>query len=639
MKLHWLIPSTFGTIFMLSSPAMAAKLESWRFDSNQNRLEINTSGAVQPQAQLIFNPTRLVIDLPNTEFGRSQLTQPVGGAIRAIRIGQFDKQTTRLVIEFTPGYTIDPNLVKFTGASSSRWIVQLPNLEAEAAPASGYIGQQAAETPALIPPSSPFTPAASPKNIYNMVTTTPVTLPNQDIAAKITREVVQIENLRVTGDGFFIQTSGGNPQIQVNRSEDNRIINLDITGAALSSNLKQRDQLINRYGVNRIEFTQLSSKTPTVRMTLRVDSNSPDWRATSGGTSGFVLLPNRLSRVKENQPAISNVSANVSNSPATIQSVELAGNGTQLLIRADQAVSATGNWDRTTGLFRITIPNAKLANRVTGPAFNANSPVLRVRLQPQANNTVLVFVQPASGVQIGELNQFGEKLLALQLQRSRQSTPPISLPPLPSVNSRQLPDPSTDNSQIRSQPQPRQSVPRGKLLVVIDPGHGGKDSGAPGLGGLLEKDVILPIGKRVAAILEQNGVQAVMTRDADFFVELQGRVDIAERVNATLFVSIHANAVDNRPDVNGLEVYYYDSGYGLAESVRKAILQDIGTIKDRGTRKARFYVLRKSSMPSILVETGYMTGREDNPRLGSREYQNRMADAIARGILKYLQQR
>jgi N-acetylmuramoyl-L-alanine amidase len=174
---------------------------------------------------------------------------------------------------------------------------------------------------------------------------------------------------------------------------------------------------------------------------------------------------------------------------------------------------------------------------------------------------------------------------------------------------------------------------------VIDPGHGGKDSGAPGLGGLLEKDVILPIGKRIAAILEQNGVQAVMTRDADFFVELQGRVDIANRVNANLFVSIHANAVDNRPDVNGLEVYYYDSGYGLAESVRTTILQDISTIKDRGTRKARFYVLRKNSMPAILVETGYMTGREDNPRLGSPVYQNRMADAIARGILKYLQQR
>ncbi|WP_413176125.1 N-acetylmuramoyl-L-alanine amidase [Anabaena azotica] len=631
MKLHWLIPSTVGTIFMLSSPAMAARLESWRFDTNKNRLEINTSSPVQPQAQLIFNPTRLVIDLPGTTFGRPQLTQQVGGSIRAIRIGQFDEQTTRLVVELMPGYTLDPNLVKFTANTGSRWLVQLPQIIAEALPSSGNTGEQAAETPAFIPPQSPFTPAATPSNTYNMVTTSPVTLPNQEVAISPTERVTQIENLRVTGDGFFIRTSGGNPQIQVNRSLDNRTINLEITGAALSSNLKQRDLLINRYGVSRIQFTQVSSRTPIVRMTLRVDSNSPDWRATSSGNDGFVVLPNRFTRLPNSQ-----LSTQIpSNSPATIQAVELAANGTQLLIKANQAVSATGAWDRSSGLFRIIIPNAKLASKVQGPAFDANSPILRVRLQPQAPNNVVVLVQPASGIQIGELNQVGEQILALQLQSSRRLQPPISLPPLPGTRG-QLPS-IEDNPQPRQ--QPRLSVPRGKLIVVIDPGHGGKDSGAPGIGGLLEKDVILPIGRRVAAILEQNGVQAVMTRDADFFVELQGRVDIAKRVNATLFVSIHANSVDSRPDVNGLEVYYYDSGYDLAEVVRKTILQDISTIKDRGTRKARFYVLRKNTMPAILVETGYMTGREDNPRLGSPEYQSRMADAIARGILKYLQQR
>lgn len=219
-----------------------------------------------------------------------------------------------------------------------------------------------------------------------------------------------------------------------------------------------------------------------------------------------------------------------------------------------------------------------------------------MRLQSQSPNTVVVLIQPASGVQIGELNQVSEQILALQLQRSRNIS---NLPPL---NSTQLPEINTENPIKRPQIGQYPSVPKGKLLVVIDPGHGGKDSGAPGIGGLLEKDVVLPISLRVASILEQNGVQAVLTRDADFFVELQGRVDIAKRVNATLFVSIHANSVDGRSDVNGLEVYYFDSGYGLAEVVRKTILQNISTIKDRGTRKARFYVLRKSSMPSILVE-------------------------------------
>ena len=630
MKLHWLLSSTIGTIFMLSSPAMAAKLESWRFDGNQNRLEINTLGNVQPQAQLIFNPTRLVIDLPGTTFGRPQLTQQVGGGIRSIRVGQFDEQTTRIVVELTAGYTLDPTRVQFLATTGERWTVQLPTPETENVPAKNTEGQQGEVIARETSPRT-STPTFSPRNIYNVVRTGSLNPPNNRM---LVARVTQIENLRVTGDGFFITTSGGNPQIQVNRSNDQKAINIDITGATLSPNLEQRDLVISRYGVSRIQFTQLQTSPSIVRLTLQVDENSPNWRATTSSVGGFVVLPNNGvaqlpggNSVRPIQPA--------NNSTASIQSVELANNGTQLLIRADQTLSATGGWDTTSGLFRITINNAKLAPKVIGPTFSANSPILRVRLQPAESNSVIVLVQPAAGVQIGELNQIGDQLLALQLQRSSSITPPIALPPLPSVNSGQFPNP-IDNPRTISQPRTHSSVPKGKLLVVIDPGHGGKDSGAPGLGGLLEKDVILPIGKRVAAILEQNGVQAVLTRDADFFVELQGRVEIAKRVNATLFVSIHANSVDNRPDVNGLEVYYYDSGYALAEVVRNTILQDIGTIKNRGTRKARFYVLRKNSIPSILVETGYMTGYEDNPRLGTPQYQNRMAEAIARGILKYL---
>ncbi|MBN3959278.1 N-acetylmuramoyl-L-alanine amidase [Nostoc sp. NMS8] len=634
MKLRWLLSSTIGTIFMLSSPAMAAKLESWRFDANQNRLEINTFGNVQPQAQLIFNPTRLVIDLPGTTFGRPQLTQQVGGAIRSIRVGQFDEQTTRIVVELTPGYTLDPKGVQFVATTGDRWTVQLPTPEAENTPSRNTEGQQEQAIATATSPRT-STPAFPQRDIYNVVRTDSVNRPNNRMAVA---RVTQIEKLQVTGDGFFITTSGGNPQVQVNRSNDQKAINIDIAGATLSPNLEQRDLSINRYGVSRIQFTQLQTIPSVVRLTLQVDQNSPNWRATASSVGGFVILPSRgvaqLPGSNTPRPILP------SNSTATIQSVQLANNGTQLLIRADQTLSATGGWDRTSGLFRITINNAKLAPKVTGPTFNPNSPILRVRLQPQESNTVTVLVQPAAGVQIGELNQVGDELLALELRRSGSSsiTPSITLPPLPSLDQGQLPN-STDNPRPISQSRPRPSVPKGKLVVVIDPGHGGKDSGAPGLGGLLEKNVILPIGKRVGAILEQNGVQAVLTRDADFFVELQGRVDITKRANATLFVSIHANSVDNRPDVNGLEVYYYDSGYGLAEVVRKTILQEIGTIKDRGTRKARFYVLRKNSIPAILVETGYMTGYEDNPRLGTPEYQNRMAEAIARGILKYLQQR
>ncbi|MDB9485453.1 N-acetylmuramoyl-L-alanine amidase [Dolichospermum circinale CS-537/01] len=623
MKLHWLIPSTFGTVFMLSSPALAGKLESWRFDPNQNRLEFNTSSAVQPQAQLIFDPTRLVIDLPGTEFGRPQLIQQIGGQIRAIRIGQFDAQTTRLVVELAPGYTFNSSLIKFVPINGSRWIVELPNPEV----ISGQ--NREPSTPPPLDQSSQRTP--SDNSIYNVVTTNPVTP---------SKQVTQIERLQVTGDGFFVGVAAnspwlsGNNQLQVNPSLDNRSVNIDILGAVLSPNMGQRDLLINRYGVRRIQFSQLPSSPSVVRMTLYLDNSSRSWRAMASGNSGFIVIPDRIPKLSNNYQSST---PSVSDSLATIQSVEI-GAGRQLLIRADQAISATSNWDRSSGLFRITIPNSKLANQVQSPTFNRNSPILKVRFQSPAANTVVVLVQPAAGVSFGVLNQVPSSVLALPLQTTLHPQVPEITPPVAPIDT---PDLLTESSPTVKTPveEPPLPVPKEKILVVIDPGHGGKDSGAPGLGGLLEKDVVLPISTKLARILEQNGVQVVLTRDADFFVELQGRVDIAKRVNATVFVSIHANSVDNRPEVNGLEVYYYDSGYGLAETVRQTILQNISTLNNRGTRKARFYVLRKNSMPAILVETGYMTGREDNPRLGSSDYQSRMAEGIARGVLNYLKRR
>jgi len=614
VKLHWLLPGTFGIIFMLSSPAYAARLENWRFDTNQNQLEITTLGAVQPKAQLIFNPTRLVIDLPETSFGRRQLTQPLRGAFRSIRVGQFDRKTARMVVELAPGYTLDPNQVKFVGTSANRWTVQLPTPEIEQASSS------------------------SPQNIYNVVPATKEA--DFSKVATNTDGATQIESLRVTGDGFFIRTSGRSPEVRVNRSRDRTSIYMNIPGATLASNLT-RDLPIDQHGVKRIEFNQLQGRTPAVRLTLRVDRNSPDWRASYSDTGGLVVIPNRSvgSFSQQDTPGSFPLPRTpISQSePTSIQSVELAGGGTQLRIRGDQNLTATSGWDRVSTLYRITIPNAKLAPSVRGPVLDSTSPILRVRLQQQDPTTVVIYVQPTTGVQIGELNQVGQ-LLSLELRRrnaTRPLRPPIigDLPPLPPRNDpRPFPPPTRDNSL----PLPRTRVPNGRGVVIIDPGHGGKDSGAIGIGGVLEKDIILPISVRVGQILQQNGLQVMMTRNSDYYVTLQGRVDMAERANADVFVSIHANSAgSSRPDVSGLEVYYYNNGVSLAQTVRSSILQSVN-VRDRGVRRARFFVLRKSSMPSILVEVGYLTGREDAAKLRDPQYQNQMAEAIARGVLQYL---
>ncbi len=646
MKLHWLLSGTFVTVIMLSSRANAASLESWRFDSSQNQLEIITDGTVQPQAQLAFNPTRLVIDLPGTRFEQKQVTRPAGAGFRWIRVGQLNEQLTRIVLELAPGYTLDPKQVKFEGKSENRWLVQLP--KPEISPSSSLL--RGRDMPLRGSLSSLRNSSTS---IYNVATTdaTQVNLP----ATSIAQAATQIENLRVTGDGFFVRTSGGNPLIRVNRSSDKKTINIDITNASLSPNLAQQDASVNRFGVNRVLFSQLEGQIPIVRMTLQVEKDSPDW-GVNKSNGALVILPDRLSgssrdNYRDNPspanstsqsrpfPGIPSTPGRTSQ-PATIQSVELASGGTQLIIRADQVINASGGWDRSSGIFRITIENARLTSNVRGPALDSSSPIIRVRLQEQKDaGSVVIMVQPAAGVQIGQLNQITGQFLALDLQRNRLPrpiNPSIVQPPFPQ------PYPGGTYPAPIGSPTPDNPIRQrndGRLVVIIDPGHGGKDSGAVGIGATLEKDIILPIGVRVAQILQQNGVQAVMTRNSDYFVTLQGRVDMASQANADVFVSIHANSAgSSRRDVNGLETYYYDSGLGLARIVHSTILQSLN-IRDRGVRKARFYVLRKSSMPSILVETGYITGQEDISRLQTPQYQASMADAIARGILQYLRQR
>lgn len=628
MKLYWLLPG-FVSILLASSPAEAAKLLSWRFDVNQNRLEFRTDDGIQPTAQLLANPTRLVIDLPGTTFGRPTVTQRYSGAIRSLRIGQFENRVTRLVIELTPGYTIDPEQVLVRGASPRDWTVQFPLPE--------RTGQLPGEPTLGNPPPSTGRSFPSEPPLGN------VSPPEASSRPPIRRSppangMAQIEDIQVTRDGFFLRTNGGQPKIiKSSRSRDRRNITIDVQGASLSPDLPSSESRVNRYGVSRIQLSQVDNSPSVVRITMNVTKESPEWRASySGlGIGGLVLLPQGTTAANIESPPLAGGNGSPSrtvptrpsvNQLATIQSVELTANGTQLLIRADQPVKPTSSWDRAAGVYRITIPSAQLADKVRGPQLSANTPVRRVNLQQQDSRTVVVLVQPSAGVDIGELNQLSDQVLALQLKSNQGGR---ELPPSGVIN---VPPP--DNNTV-STPLPR--ARNGRVVVMVDPGHGGKDPGAIGYRGVREKDVIMPIAEQVAQLLEQQGVQAIMTRNSDYFVDLQPRVTMAERAGADLFVSIHANAIGGRPDVQGIETYYYSNGARLARTIHNSILQTTGA-RDRGVRQARFYVLRKSSMPSVLVETGFVTNAEEASRLADPAYQRQMAQAIARGILQYIQQ-
>lgn len=131
MKFRWLLllPS-FLSVLLFSVAAQASELASWRFDTNQNRLAFTTrGGGVQPKAQLIFDPARIVIDLPGVIMNRPTVNQQLKGGMREIRVGQVDDQTTRIVVELAPGYSLNPKQVKFRGATPSQWTVDFPKPE------------------------------------------------------------------------------------------------------------------------------------------------------------------------------------------------------------------------------------------------------------------------------------------------------------------------------------------------------------------------------------------------------------------------------------------------------------------------------------------------------------------------------
>lgn len=221
--------------------------------------------------------------------------------------------------------------------------------------------------------------------------------------------------------------------------------------------------------------------------------------------------------------------------------------------------------------------------------------------------------------------------------------------------------------------------------VVIDPGHGGDDPGAIGLRGLFEKDVVLSIAKKLGEILkEKYNIDVILTRDKDIFIPLEDRTAIANSKKADLFISIHANA-SRRRNARGIETYFLnwttdeesnrvaarenaisykkmkefqkgdlqmilqdkardyknDESRDLAGGIQASLIdnlnQDYKEIFNLGVKWALFYVLVGAEMPSVLIETSFISNREEEKRLSDNKYKEKIAEAIAGGINNYFE--
>ena len=224
------------------------------------------------------------------------------------------------------------------------------------------------------------------------------------------------------------------------------------------------------------------------------------------------------------------------------------------------------------------------------------------------------------------------------------------------------------------------SVSNGLRKVVLDPGHGGKDPGASGPGGIAEKDIVLSIAKKLALKLKaEMGTEVVLTRKDDRFVPLEDRTLLANSEDADLFISLHVNASPNI-DAKGIETYYLDNTtdeaairlaarenatsrknisdlqFILSDMMQNMKLEDsitlahrlqtslvsgmskfMGDVKDLGVKKALFHVLVGARMPSVLVEMFFITNKTESRVMADAGYRDAMVNALFEGIQKYAQ--
>lgn len=379
------------------------------------------------------------------------------------------------------------------------------------------------------PPSPDAEPAPPPPRLHLAPRIAETPLPpllsrNQVSHAPVTTVATLIQGIQTAPHGFFIPLAGAAPQVQVYRTRDAnqmRQIVIDVLNVGIPAQMTPEALPAARYGISRWAVTQFATLPPAVRITLNLETVSPDWQV-SPVAGGLMLTPVGM-----------------------------------------------------------------VASQIATDAATVVLPVIH----------------------------------ATMAQTWPQSIYPGTTAPPPQTQ-----------GAANALPQ------RGQVLVMLDPGHGGADPGAVGIGGLQEKGVVSAVTHHVANALRSQGIAVQLTRQGDETLDLQPRVDRAAAANATLFVSIHANAVNmQRPEVNGLETYYFaETSLPLANAIHRRVMGSV-SMNDRGVKQARFYVLRHATMPAALVEIGFVTGALDAPKLRDPQWQAQMGQAIAQGILDYLQ--
>jgi N-acetylmuramoyl-L-alanine amidase len=471
------------------------------------------------------------------------------------------------------------------------------------------------------------------------------------IPIPVVTNLLRLRNIQVAPEGLLL-VMNGSPQLSVQRVESPDRLIVDLLSTSVPRSMHGTSIPINRFGIRQIRVAQFQKSPSVARIVLDFDPDDPNsklnWQTIFNPSRGGLMIvptgrqttqPGVVPPTVPNSPVVIN-SSPVTNSGLTlIQSLSLTNSG-QLLIQANREIAYRGSLDLPSRTFNITISSAQISPQIQRPALPSSSPIERLRLT-QVGSSVLVGIKVAPGWQLREVTDGNRTQIALQMSGASWGTvgqaPPVNSAPIPSPSTSPYPSPTSPTPN--PYPLPSANVPnRGRGTIVVDPGHGGPDPGTIG-NGVYEKHLTLPISLRLGRILQQMGYSVVYTRTEDIDLDLEPRVRLAERVRAEVFVSIHANALEARSsNVSGIETYHARGAAvsrQLASMVHEQILSGTGAL-DRGVRGAGFYVIKHTSMPAILVETGFVTNPREAANLSNPAYQERMAASIARGIDQFI---
>jgi N-acetylmuramoyl-L-alanine amidase len=360
---------------------------------------------------------------------------------------------------------------------------------------------------------------------------------------------------------------------------------------------------------------------------------------------------------------------------------------TRIVIEVSGAFQYRRDWLRNPDRLYFDIVGAKptLSKELiyTIPVGDAFVKQIRVsEVQRNVTRVVLDLARPTE-FSAGQLANPDRLVVELKQQGRPLSESPKPPSAPPQVEAPKLPPPQVARSAVPAKPAQTGSSSLVRALglklgrVVLDPGHGGHDTGTIGPSGLLEKDVVLDVALRLGKLIEERmGAEVVYTRREDSFVPLPQRTALANENHADLFLSIHANA--GASSVSGSETYYLnfstdksdldvasrenatsertihelqsivekiarkdkaDESREFASRIQAAIYKDMlkanPRIQDRGVRKAPFVVLIGAAMPSVLSEIGFLSNPREERLLRREDYRQRLAEALYKGLSQY----